>query len=365
MGCSRASWGVSEMTCHRNLLNALIRAVSAVARYVAVSLGRRGQRLALVVLVGSGLALTGCKLPFTGQAPLTASAMFSDVADLASGASVEMADIPVGHVTSISLRGTQARITMVLNRSADIPQNVSAQLRRTSLLGERFIDLIPDSTLPGGPFRNGQVIGDTSVQPGISELLSSGASVIGAINSTQLAELVATQAQGLAGQGQNLRQLLDSLSTVVHGYSGRTATIQSLITNVDQLSSTLAPEASQNAQAITTLSQTTGVLANQSARLETLLQSLNDLSVQSRSILESYTPQINDELSGLASTAQALQVSEGDLGNFLDFLPGHNAALQEVIRDNQDQILNDYVVCGLPGGGSNPAIPSQTCAGSK
>jgi phospholipid/cholesterol/gamma-HCH transport system substrate-binding protein len=353
------------MTCPRKLLNALIRAISDVGRFAAVSLGRRGQRLALVVLVGSGLALTGCNLPFTGQPPLTASAVFSDVADLANGASVEMADIPVGRVTSITLRGTQARVTMVLNRSADIPQNVSAQLRRTSLLGERFIDLIPDRALPGGPFPNGEVIGDTSVQPGIQELLSSGASVIGAINSTELANLVATQAQGFAGQGQNLRQLLDSLSTVVHGYSGRTATIQSLITNVDQLSSTLAPEASQNAQAITTLSQTTGVLANQSARLDTLLQSLNDLSVQSRNILESYTPQINYELSGLASTAQALQVSEGALGNFLNFLPGHNAALVELTRDNQLQILSDIIVCGLPGGGSNSAIPSQTCAGSK
>ncbi|MHB1712605.1 MAG: MlaD family protein, partial [Acidimicrobiales bacterium] len=104
----------------------------------------RGRQQALFTLVIGGMALTGCNLPFLGQPSINASAVFSDVGSLASGASVEMADIPVGHVTSITLDGNRARVTMVLNRSAGIPRNVSAQLRRTSLLGEKFIDLIPN-----------------------------------------------------------------------------------------------------------------------------------------------------------------------------------------------------------------------------
>lgn len=323
------------------------------------------RRLALVALVVGGMTLTGCNLPFVGQPSVNASAVFTDVGSLAGGASVEMADIPVGHVTSITLDGDLARVTMVLNRSADVPQNVSAQLRRTSLLGERYIDLIPNPSQPGGLLPNGDVIADTSVQPGIAALLSSGATVIGAVNSTDLADLVATGAEGFGGEGANLRQLLDGLSTVVHGYAGKTTTITSLVDSIDQLSSTLAPNASQNAQAITTLSQTTGVLANQSARLVNLLQSLDDLSTQSRSILEAYTPVIDDNLTGLASTAQALQKSETDLGNFLQYLPGHNAALQAVVRDNEAQLLNDLIICGLPGGGSNPSIPAQSCNGAK
>ncbi|HEX3461902.1 MAG TPA: MCE family protein [Acidimicrobiales bacterium] len=322
-------------------------------------------RVAFLLLVVGALAVTGCNLPFQSPATLTASAKFTDVGDLSNGASVQMASIPVGHVTDISLVGNVAKVTMVINQSADVPKNLSVQLRRTSLLGEQYVDLIPDNTNPGGPMLTGEVIGASSVQPGIAQLLSAGATVIGGINSTQLADLVANSAQGFGGQGANLRSLLDSLSTVIHGYAGRTATITSLITNADQLTATLAPEAAQNAQAISTLSQTTGVLANQSDRLVTLLQSLNDLSVQSSSILSNYTPQIDDQLSGLAATANALQASESDIGNFLDFLPGHNAALQEVTRDNQAQILTDLIICGLPGGGSNSSEPAFTCGSSK
>ncbi|HEY1988849.1 MAG TPA: MCE family protein [Acidimicrobiales bacterium] len=321
-------------------------------------------RLALLLLVAGGLAVTGCNLPFQSPATLTTSATFADVGDLSNGASVQMASIPVGHVISISLVGDQAKVGMVLNQSADVPQNLSAQLRRTSLLGEQYVDLIPNPSNPGGPMRTGEVIGDTSVQPGIAQLLSAGATVIGGINSTQLADLVANSAQGFGGQGNNLRSLLDSLSTVIHGYAGRTSTIQSLITNADQLSATLAPEAVQNAQAISTLSQTTGVLANQSDRLVNLLQSLNDLSTQSSSILSSYTPEINDQLTGLAATVSSLQATENDLGSFLQFLPGHNTALQEVTRDNQVQILTDLIICGLPDGGSS-SNPAFTCGASK
>ena len=324
----------------------------------------RRLRLVLLLLVAGGLAVTGCNLPFQSPATLTTSATFADVGDLSNGASVQMASIPVGHVISISLVGNQAKVGMVLNQSADVPQNLSAQLRRTSLLGEQYVDLIPNPSNPGGPMRTGEVIGDTSVQPGIAQLLSAGATVIGGINSTQLADLVANSAQGFGGQGSNLRSLLDSLSTVINGYAGRTSTIQSLITNADQLSATLAPEAAQNAQAISTLSQTTGVLANQSNRLVTLLQSLNDLSVQSSSILSSYTPQIDDQLTGLAATANSLKATENDLGSFLQFLPGHNLALQQVTRDNQVQILTDLIICGLPGGGSS-SNPAFTCGTSK
>jgi phospholipid/cholesterol/gamma-HCH transport system substrate-binding protein len=322
-------------------------------------LGRLGAvAVALVVAVGSA----ACTLPFQSPATLTATARFSDVGDLASGAPVELADIPVGHITAITLHGQRAQVSMVINRSAAIPSAVSAQLRRTTLLGEQYIDLVPARSGAGQPLlQSGAVITRTSVVPGIEQLVSAGASVFGAVNSTDLADLVATGAQGFGGQGQNLRQLLDSFATVAHGYAGQTATIQSLVTTANQLTASLAPNAGQDAQAVTTLSQTTGMLATQSGRLVNLLQSLNDLSVQGRSLIETYLPQINQDLTGLAATTGALQASESDLGKFLDGLPGHNAATKAATVNSELQVLDDIIVCGIPGGGANASIASQSC----
>lgn len=325
---------------------------------------RAGRRRIAILLAVLAMAGTSCNLPTSSSPTVTASARFSDVGDLAGGAPVELADIPVGHVTAITLDHGQARVAMVIDRSADVPAAVSAELRRTTLLGEQYIDLVADRPGPAQPaLETGAVITRTSVVPGLEQLVSAGASVFGAINTTDLSDLIATGAKGFGGQGQNLKQLLDGFATVAHGYAGQTATIQSLVTTADQLTASLAPGAGADAQAVTTLSQTTGVLATQAGRFENLLQSLDDLSVQGRGVLESYLPQINDDLAGLASTAQALQASEGDLGRFIDGLPGHNAAVKGATVDNELQVLDDIIVCGLPGGGADSTIASQTCGG--
>ena len=328
---------------------------------VRTASGRTGRRRIAALLAAVAVVGTSCTLP-SSTPTLTASARFADVGDLADGAPVELADIPVGHVTSITLDGGQARVGMVIDRSAGVPAAVQAELRRTTLLGEQYIDLVADR--PGAPqpvLETGAVITRTSVVPGIEQLVSAGASVFGAINTTDLSDLIATGAKGFGGQGQNLRQLLAGFATVAHGYAGQTATIQSLVTTADQLTASLAPDSGQDAQAVATLSQTTGVLATQAGRFENLLQSLDDLSTQGRDVLETYLPQIDDDLSGLATTTQALQASEDDLGRFIDGLPGHNAAVKGATVDDELQVLDDIIVCGLPGGGADSTIASQTC----
>jgi phospholipid/cholesterol/gamma-HCH transport system substrate-binding protein len=328
----------------------------------AASLRSAHRGIAVVLAIIAVVAGTSCNLPLTPVATLTSSTSFNDVGDLAGGAPVELADIPVGHVISITLVGNRARVGMVIDRSADVPASVTAELRRTSLLGEQYIDLVPDHSGANQPLlQTGTVITRTSVVPGIEQLVSSGAEVFGAINTTDLSDLIATGAQGFGGQGQNLRQLLDGFATVAHGYAGQTATIQSLVNSANQLTASLAPDAGPDAQAVTTLSQTTGILATQAGRFENLIQSLNDLSVQGRGLLETYLPEIDEDLTGLATTSGALRSSEDDLGKLIDGLPGHNAATKGATVDDELQVLDDIIVCGLPGGGADAAVASQTC----
>ena len=54
------------------------------------------------------LALAGCSVS-GGGGQRTATAVFTDVGDLANGAQVQMADVPVGSVRSIALDGDKAR----------------------------------------------------------------------------------------------------------------------------------------------------------------------------------------------------------------------------------------------------------------
>lgn len=306
------------------------------------------------------LGLSGCL--FGGGPTISASAVFNDINGLATNAPVEMADVKVGHVSSFQVTGRQAKVYLSIDKTAKVPAEVEADISRTSLLGEVYVDLVPKTTeATSALLANGAVITNTRVVPGLEQLVKSGTDLVGALSANQLADLINEGAQAFGGKGPELHQLLDHLNTVVAGYNSHTAQITSLVNSLDTLSSSLAPNAQANAQALTNLSHSIRVLNDQSTRLANLLGSLSSLSVQGSSILSAYFPEISNQLNGLRSVTAALAKSQSDLGNVLTYLPIHNTVLPTGIADNFLQVLNDFIVCGVPGGGEIPTSPLDSC----
>jgi virulence factor Mce-like protein len=312
------------------------------------------------VLVGAAsYQLLGGQL-LGGQAAssISVSAVFSDVSDLESGAPVQMADVTIGSVSSISLDGTRALVKMSLLKSARVPAGVTAELRRTAIFGQRFVELVHVSKAAKAPLlANGARIANTTTLPGIQQLVSAGAGVFGAISSTDLASAVAAGAQGFGGEGARLHSLLSNLSTVMTAYASRDATIRSLVASMDQLSSSLAPSSQANAN----LAQTSEILAADAGRFETLLQALENLSIQGRSLLELYFPQMTLQLKTLYTVSRVLATHQAALAGLLEWIYRHDVATKNGTVNDYQQILNDIIVCGIPNGGSNPSQPATSC----
>jgi len=326
-------------------------------------LGRRGTHAAVAVLAVavSSLALSGCMS--NGPATqLTAYAEFSDVDQLVGGAPVDMADIPVGHVTSITLDGARARVAMIIDRSAQVPADVSAELEQTSVLGDNFVQLVAPKGGAGALLADGQTIARTGVRPEIEQLVQAGSQVFGAIPDTELAEIIQAGGQGFGGESADIRQVLNDFAAVAAGYASQTGQIQSLITNLDALGSGLAPSAQQDAAAISNLNQTVGVLSAQSAQFISLLQQLDALSIQGHNLLGGSLPEINDELRALATTSAELAAHQQDIAGIVQQLPGYNAAADGATMHDFIQVFEDIIICGVPGGGEDDSSPATTCA---
>ncbi|HET6794733.1 MAG TPA: MlaD family protein [Acidimicrobiales bacterium] len=326
--------------------------------------GRRGRAWALLAgVVALGVVLAGCSSG--GGGSITATAVFDDVSDLAVGAPVQLADIAVGSVSGIDLDGRRARVVMHIERSADVPADVTAEVRVTTVLGERFVELVPP-----GPARasatlaDGATIADTRVVPDLEQLVQGGAQVFGPISASQLAVLVQAGAQGFGSEGPALHQLLSGFASVTAGYATRTADIKALVSSLDQLGSSTAPDAQSTAQSISNLARATGILADESSRFNDLLSALNGMAVQSRSLLEGYSNQIGDQFKGLASVTSAVASRQQDLASLIHYLLGHNQATATATYNRFVQVLDDLVVCGLPNGGDQPSSPAGTCTPS-
>ena len=336
--------------------------VRSPAKSLRAAMARRVGAPLSAVLAASALAmgLAGCGGPPGGT--LTATADFSDVSDLAAGAPVQYAKITVGSVKSITLGHDQAQVVMTIQRSAQVPADVTAELTQASVLGQHFVLLVAPSAQ--APYlADGAVISHTEFVPGIQQLVESGAAVFGAVNAAELAQIVDNGAQGFGGQAANLKQLIADFDTILAGYASRSSEITQVIDNLDQFNSTLGPDAQQQAQALTNLAQTTQVLAQQSSNFETLLQSLNDLAVQGNSILQSGLGQTEDQIHALAAVAAQLYQHQQALATILMELPAHNATLASLTVNNYAQILEDIIVCGIPVGGSG-STPDSTCSPS-
>ncbi len=117
----------------------------------------RRVRALFAVLLGA-VVLTGCdfdvyQLPLpggtdVGDDPLTVKVQFTDVLDLVPKTTVKVNDVNVGKVTDIELDGQTALVTLELRNDTDLPANAIAEIRQTSLLGEKFVSLKPPVDAP-------------------------------------------------------------------------------------------------------------------------------------------------------------------------------------------------------------------------
>ena len=327
---------------------------------------RLGRRTRLLVRAGLALAVALGLAGFfafgrSGPPSITVQARFDDVAGLVPGAPVELADITIGHVAAINLDGDGAMVVLSVERSADVPSDVKAEIRQATILGQQIVELVPGrAASASGLLADGATIHDTRLVPGVEQLVQAGTAVIGSIGTSDLADLVRAGGQGFGGQGETLRRLLSDLSGVSAAYASRDGEITRLVSDMNQLGASLAPHAAENAAAVGSLARATTVLAEESGRFDTLIGALNRLSLAGRGILENYLPALDLQLLGLDRLTQALANRQSDLAVLLEFLPAHDSVLHDVTVGQFSQVVNDLIVCGLPGGGESPQA-SETC----
>jgi phospholipid/cholesterol/gamma-HCH transport system substrate-binding protein len=327
---------------------------------------RRSRLLVAPALAVLALGLTSCSM--AGGSERTATAVFNDVGDLSNGAQVQLADVPVGSVSSIALDGDKARVTLAFDDGVRIPADVSAAIDRTTILGDQFVELTVPKSETGGAagtspqLANGAVIDKTSVVPDVEQFVAAGSEVFGAVSTSELEQIVQAGGEGFTGQAASLKAFLADLTAVTNGYAQHTDDITQAVNGLNSLTSTLAPDTGAGVTALDHLAQTVSILAKNASQFETLLQSLDNLSTQGRSLLENYYPQIVTQLQTLQAVSGQLAQHQADLAGLLAEIPVADNALPNAVRNGYVQLYENIIVCGIPGLGEDDSQPAFTCA---
>jgi phospholipid/cholesterol/gamma-HCH transport system substrate-binding protein len=182
---------------------------------------------AFVALLAGALLLTGCdfdvyQLPLPGGTsvddPITVKAEFADVLDLVPKSTVKVNDVSVGQITDVELVGQHAEVTMQIPRDNDLPDNAIAEIRQTSLLGEKFVSLSPPAENPSDdPLGDGDVIGldRTGRNPEVEEVLGALSLLLNGGGVAQLKTIADELNDVFEGREDTARSVLDQIREFV------------------------------------------------------------------------------------------------------------------------------------------------------
>ena len=264
---------------------------------------------ALLLLVVASVALSGCDfnvydLPLpggtdVGENPITVTVMFDDVLDLVPKSTVKVNDVSVGQVSDIQLDGYAAKVTVQLQRDVHLPDDAIAEIRQTSLLGEKFVSLSPP---PDG---------------GSSEPLESG-DVIGLDRS---------------GRNPEVEEVLGALSLLLNGGGvGQLQTINRELNNV------LEGREGSAKSVLSQIEELMGQFDEHKADIVDAIESLNRLSVSVKAQL----PTIDATLEQLPSALRTIDAQRGDLVKMLKSLDRLGDVGIRVIKASKDSTIESF-----------------------
>jgi phospholipid/cholesterol/gamma-HCH transport system substrate-binding protein len=258
-----------------------------------------------------------------GGHPYRITAQFADVLDLVPQASVKVNDVAVGRVDKIDLAPDtrSALVSMTVNGDVHLPANAYADLRQSSLLGEKFVELRdPTGQQATGTLTNNAVIplARTNRSPEVEEVLGALSLLLNGGGVNQLQDITRELNKALTGNEPQIRALLsrvDQLATELDGQKGE------IIRVIDGLSSTLVGQTSNLGNALDNLAPGLAVVTQQRDQLVGMLQSLDTLSGVAVDTVNKSKNQLIDNLRALTPTLTKLAEAGQNLPTALRLLP--------------------------------------------
>lgn len=286
----------------------------------------RVSRVAALVCA-AGLTLTGCdfsvySLPLPGGAdlgddPYSVRVKFRDVLDLVPKSAVKVNDVTVGRVDEIKLDGFTADVTVLVRGDVELPDNAMAEIRQTSLLGEKFVSLkSPETGASSDRLQDGDVIPldrsgrNTEVEEvlGAMSLLLNGGGV------AQLKTISSELNKALEGREGDVKSVFQQLDVFMAQLDDNKEDIIEAIESLNQLAISINAQRSSIELALDEMPAALASLDRQRDDLVKMLDALSQLSSVGTRV-------IRDSKAGTIESLESLDPILTKLGEAGDAFP--------------------------------------------
>lgn len=301
--------------------------------------------IAIAVAGLVGLAAIGLGVFYSNQiigTGTTYSADFTDAGGLRDGNDIRIAGVKVGTIDSISLHGTQVRVTFDV-KDAWVGNATTASIRIKTLLGQEYIALEPAGDAPQDA---GKTIPSsrTSTPIDVVAALSSLSNTAGNIDTTQVAKSFEVLAAAFKNTPKSVHATLTGLTDLSKVIASRDTQLRQLAENTRQVTGTLSQSNDQFATLINDGALLLQELQARSSAITSLLNGTKQLATQLSVLVDNNDKTIGPALKSLGKVTTILADNQGNIEKALKLIGPYYTLLNDSAGNGH---WLDAYICGL------------------
>ncbi|GAB1813593.1 MCE family protein [Mycobacterium sp. MUNTM1] len=307
------------------------------------------------------MAVGGCSFQGVNSLPLPgavgrgphASVYHIEIANigtLESNSPVMMADVIVGSVGKMRVKGDHADIEVSVKPDVVVPGNAVAAVGQTSLLGSMHVELNPPLGQPArGRLQPGATIplDRSSSYPSTEQTLSALSAVLNSGGLGQIGDIVHNFSAALSGHETDVRQLLTRLDEFVGVLDQQRDKIIASIESLNRLAGTFASQREVLSQALRKIPPALDVLIRERPRITAALDKLRVFSNTATELVNETQADLVKNLQNLAPTIQALADVGPDLSTVLGYVPTFPFTQNFIDRAVRGDYFNVFAVIDM------------------
>lgn len=225
---------------------------------------------------------------------------------------VRVLGLPAGHVEDIVTEGNRVRVEISIEDDIPVPQDVKAALVPQSLIGERYVQLMP-AWIEGEPRlqdlpEDERVIevADTVIPVEPDEALAALNEFLQSLDPESLGRLIDNSAEDLEGNGENLGVALDEIGDLVGTLAEHDEELASIVENFDAFTSTLVTREAQLGEVLDAFARTANLLAEERSNIEALVGGLAQVSQDGFDLVSEHATALRTDIDTLGRLSQSI-----------------------------------------------------------
>lgn len=267
--------------------------------------------------------------------PVTRVTVVSDRAGLQldKGSSVRAFGVPVGEVRGVQVAGEGVEIEVALDNDAvdNIPADVVASIRSTTLFGAKFVELEVPRGPVSDPIDAGGVVQARSTTVEANDVFQHAMTVLKAVNPEKLNSTLTAMATALDGNGENLGALVTGLDDYLAEINPHLEQLIADLALVEDVGRNLNAIAPQTLQTVRQLNTTTDLFNSSQQDFHKILKDIIPAADNVGGLIKSFDGPLTETVDNLLKVSRTLAEYSPALPCTLQGLIDHVEILGEAL----------------------------------